>query len=88
MSLEFQSPIRKPSEAIAALHRRFGAVVAALATWVGLNAVGFLRMGSGSFADYRQNMAHLRGPGRHQLPRSVEAHRPSPPLLVLISFTA
>jgi hypothetical protein len=41
------------------LHRRFGALVAALATWVGLNAVGFLRMGTGSFADYRQNMAQL-----------------------------
>jgi hypothetical protein len=48
-----------PFLGLLALHRRFGAIAASLATWAGLNALGFLRMGAGSLNDYRENVAQL-----------------------------
>lgn len=48
-----------PFLGLLALHRRFGAVAASAGAWIALNALGFWRMGGGSFSGYRQNIAIL-----------------------------
>ncbi len=45
------------------LQRRFGAVVASGATWIALNVLGFLRMGSGAFHDYQSSVGKLEAFG-------------------------
>jgi len=48
-----------PFLGLLALHRRFGAAAASIGAWLALNALGFWRMGGGSFSGYRQNIAIL-----------------------------
>lgn len=57
-----------PFLGLLALHRRFGALAASMGAWVLLNALGFLRMGGGAFAMYRQSMASLESLGSVNAP--------------------
>jgi len=50
------------------LRRRFGAALAGVATWAGLNAIGFFRMGSTALAQYRQNVGSLESFGNINAP--------------------
>jgi len=57
-----------PFLGILLLRRRFIAVLVAGATWVSLNALGFMRMGHGAFADYRKNVVDLESFGNINAP--------------------
>jgi hypothetical protein len=48
-----------PFVGLLAVYRRFGAAVAIAGSWVCINALGFWRLGHGSFAGYRKNVAML-----------------------------
>jgi len=50
------------------LRRRYLAACAAVSTWAALNAVGFLRMGTTAFNDYRQSVATLEAFGNINTP--------------------
>ena len=57
-----------PFLALLALHRRLRAVAVCLGSWAALNVLGFLRMGAGSLAEYRRNVAHLETIGHISSP--------------------
>jgi hypothetical protein len=53
----FKMTLALPFLGLLLLYRRFGSAVTAGATWLALNALGFLRMGAGAFGDYRRSVA-------------------------------
>jgi len=50
------------------LRRRYLAACAAVSTWAALNTIGFIRMGSTAFNDYRQSVATLEAFGNINTP--------------------
>jgi hypothetical protein len=55
----FKVTLALPFVGLLAIYRRFGAAFAMAGAWIAINAVGFWRFGSASFAGYRKNIAIL-----------------------------
>jgi hypothetical protein len=58
-SLCLKMTLALPFLGLLAVYRRFGAAFAAVGIWIGVNALGFLRLGPDSFRGYRDNIAIL-----------------------------
>jgi hypothetical protein len=57
LAMIFKTTLALPFVGLLLLARRFGAVVACGVTWVALNCLGFLRMGSLAYPAYRRSVA-------------------------------
>ena len=68
----FKATFALPLFGLMLLYRHYRIAVAAVLVWLALNGVGFLCLGHGSFAAFRQGMAEMEAPGGLNSPNPWE----------------